>query len=92
MCVLQRLWNVRFAETVECAFSRDCGMYVLQRLWNVRFAETVECAFCRDSGMNYNAHGGLEDWRALASFIDHHHVHHHTIIDNSFTLDYAVRA
>ena len=42
---------MRFAETVECAFSRDCGMCVLQRLWNVRLAETVECAVSRDCGM-----------------------------------------
>ena len=40
--------------------------------------------------MNYNANDALEHCRALASLIDHHHVPHHIVIDNSFTYDYAV--
>ena len=40
--------------------------------------------------MNYNAHDALGDCRALASLIDHHHVPHHIMTDNSFMYDYAV--
>ena len=41
--------------------------------------------------MIYNVWYALEDYGALASFIDHHHMSHHITIDNSFTYDYAVR-